>query len=152
LTIAIAAPKTFLSSLRTAPGLTDFYAEISANPTLCQGADEYGLLLRASGNSFYRYSLSCDGQARLDRILNGQASSPQPWVPGALIPIGAPSAARLAVWASGKTMRFFVNDAFQFEVNDPTISSGQIGVFARAAGDSAVTVSFRDLIIRAITP
>jgi len=148
LTIAISSPKMYLFSLRAEPLLDDFYAEITASPTLCRGLDEYGLLLRVStAADYYRFSISCDGQVRMDRLAGGQASSPQPWMPGALVPVGAPSNSRLAIWAVGKEMRFFINDQYQFSVRDPLLTRGTIGVFARSAGDSAVTVSFSELIV-----
>lgn len=42
-------------------------------------------------------------------------------------------------------MRFFINDVFQFSVMDPSITSGLIGVFARAFGEDHVTVNFSAL-------
>jgi hypothetical protein len=148
LTVAVAEPGGYLFSLRQQPALTDFYAEITASPSLCRGPDEYGMLLRYSpAKDFYRFSLSCDGQVRLDRFYNGAASSPQPWQLSGAVPPGAPSSSRIAVLAVGKQMRFYVNDQFVFSVNDPAIPSGILGVFARSAGDTVVTVNFSDLKI-----
>lgn len=151
LTIAIAEPGAYAYSVRQNPILGDFYAEITTTPTLCRGEDEYGLLIRMSSpGDFYRYSLSCDGRVRLDRIVGGTASSPQPWLLSGAVPPGAPSVSRLGVWALGKEMRFFINEHHQFTVEDPLIPVGNIGVFARSAGDTAVTVNFSDLVIRQI--
>lgn len=148
LTIAISEPGAYQYSVRQTPVLSDFYAEITASPTLCRGQDEYGLLIRmASSGDFYRFSLSCDGQVRMDRVVGGTASSPQPWTPSGSVPPGAPSSSRLAVWANGKEMRFFVNDEYQFTVSDPLLPAGNLGVFARSAGELDVTVSFTDLIV-----
>ncbi len=151
LTIAVAQAKTYLFSIRTDTRLTDFYAEVTASPTLCRGLDEYGVLVRyMSSRDYYRFSLSCDGQVRLDRVLNGKASSPQPWMWGMLVPLGAPSSSRLGVWAVGKEMRFFVNDQYQFSVSDPTLPAGTLGVFARQAGEDVLTVSFSHLVVKEI--
>jgi hypothetical protein len=153
LTIAIVEPKTLLYSVRSQPVFTDFYAEITASPNLCSGVDEYGLLLRyASPADFYRFSLSCDGQIRLDRLYGGIASSPQPWLSSANVPNGAPSSSRLGVWALGNEMHFFVNDEFQFSVSDRIHPSGFLGVFARSTGENAVTVSFSDLVVHQLQP
>jgi len=153
LTIAIARPKTYLYSVRTQTVFDDFYLEVTASPTLCRGMDEYGVLLRyASSGDFYRFAVGCDGQVRLDRLFRGQASSPQPRMLGAMVPVGAPSSSRLGIWAVGKEMRFFVNDQFQFSVTDPTVASGALGVFARSAGDTALTVSFSELVVYAVQP
>jgi len=151
LTIAISEPGAYEYSVRQTPVLGDFYAEITASPTLCRGQDEYGLLIRmASSGDFYRYSLSCNGMVRLDRVIGGTASSPQPWTLSGSVPPGAPSSSRLAVWAVGREMRFFVNDQYQFTVSDPLLPGGNLGVFARSGGEMDVTVSFTDLIVRDI--
>jgi hypothetical protein len=152
LSIALSGPRVYAYTMRDEPVLGDFYVEITASPTLCQGNDEYGLLLRmTSPADFYRYSLSCNGKIRLDRLVAGQASSPQPWMQSGTVPPGAPSISRLAAWIYGKEMRFFVNDTYQFTVKDPLLASGNIGVFARSAGENAVTVSFSELLVRKIS-
>jgi hypothetical protein len=148
LTIAIAEDneRAYLSSVRTQPVFGNFYMEITASPSLCRDKDEYGLLLRVSPDlDYYRYSLACDGNLRLDRVVDGQASSPQPWLLSGSVPPGAPSTVRLGVWAYGEEMRFFVNDEYQFSVRDPLLTSGGFGAFARSAGDMAVTVNFSAL-------
>jgi hypothetical protein len=151
--IAINKARVYVSSLRIEPQFFSFYAEITANPSLCRGLDEYGLLIRAaSANDYYRFALSCDGQVRLDRIFQGQASSPQPWQLSGAVPPGGPSTSRLGVWAVGEEMRFFVNGEFQFSVRDGLIPSGALGIFARSASDQALTVNFSDLTVWEVIP
>lgn len=151
LTIAVHEPHTYLSSERDQPMLSNFYAEIRANPTLCRGEDEYGMLFRmASSSDFYRFSLSCDGQVRVDRVIGGTAASPQPWTFSGVVPPGAPSISQIGVWASNEEMRFFVNDTYQFSINDPMLTSGRLGVFARSAGELAMTVNFSELVVREV--
>jgi hypothetical protein len=152
LTIAIGESAAYMFSVREQPILTDFYLEITASPTLCRDLDEYGLLLRVSPSlDYYRFSLSCNGQVRLDRLYGGQASSPQPWLMSGAVPPGAPSTSRLGVWAVGSEMRFFVNGGYQFSVNEPVLSSGGVGVFVRSTSDNAVTVNFSDLVVYEVT-
>jgi hypothetical protein len=154
LTIAIAEnnERAYLVSTRIEPSLSDFYMEITANPMMCRGKDEYGVLLRvASQADYYRFSLSCDGSVRMDRIYHGQATSPQTWLLSGAVPPGAPSSSRLGVWAVGDEMRFFVNDEYQFTVTDPLLPSGLLGVFARSASDMAVTVNFSNLVVYTVT-
>jgi len=148
LTAALSRAKGYIYSVREGALFTNFYAEITASPTLCSGFDEYGMLLRfQSPGNFYRYSLSCNGQVRLDRVFGGAASSPQPWMETTSVPSAAPSSSRLGVWAVGKEMRFFVNDQHQFTISDSTLPSGAMGVFIRSGGDNAVTVNFSDLVV-----
>jgi hypothetical protein len=153
LTLAINRPNGYLYSLRQGTKLGDFYLEITANPTICRGDDEYGLLLRVSpGLDFYRFSLTCDGQARVDKLFQGSASSPQGLTPSGAAPRGAPSQSRLAVQAKGRVLSFYINGEYQFSIRDPSLSVGGLGVFARAAGEDAVTVNFSDLQIYQPTP
>jgi hypothetical protein len=148
LTLAISQARVYLYSLRQDPILDDFYLEITASPSICRSADEYGLLLRVSpGLDFYRFALTCDGQARVDRYLNSQASSPQPPKPNGAIPPGAPSTSRLGIWAAGKEMRFYANGQYLFTIRDSTLPSGSLGLFARTAGSDMMTVTFSDLAV-----
>jgi len=151
-TLALSQPGAYIFSLRQNPILSDFYLEITAMPSICQGKDEYGILFRVSPSlDFYRFSLSCDGYIRLDRFVNGRASSPYPSTISGAVPPGAPSFSLIGVWARGKEMHFYVNDEYQFTIRDPSITSGSIGVFARSVGENAVTVSFSDLVVHSVT-
>ena len=151
ITIAIAEPGAYEYSIRKEPLLGDYHIEITTSPTLCQGEDQYGLLLRmSSSGTFYRYALSCDGRVRLDRVIQGSATSPQPWIQNNSIPPGAPIPSRLGVQLHGEEMRFFINDQYQFTVTDHALQIGNIGVFARSLGDNAVTVNFSNLVVREI--
>ena len=146
LTLAVSRPGGYLSSLRSGTKLSDYYAEITASPTLCRGSDEYGLLLRTSSSgNFYRYSLTCDGQVRLDKLYQGKASSPQGLTLSGQVPRGSPSRSKLGIRTSGKDLNFYINDEFQFSVSDPSLISGGLGVFVRSNGDNPVTVNFSDL-------
>jgi hypothetical protein len=148
ISLAVTQPKGYLFSFRDELIYDDFYVEITASPSLCSGMDEYGLLIRYNSPvDFYRFSLSCDGQTRLDKLVGGTASSPQPWLASASIPSAAPSISKLGVWAVGREMRFFINDEYHFSISDPVLSRGMIGVFTRSGGENALTVSFSNLII-----
>lgn len=149
LNIIINEPPTFLYTVLEDQNFSGVYAEITASPSLCTGKDEYGMMFRAERNqSYYRYSLSCDGYVRLDRILGQQVLALQPWIRSASVPTAAPSEVRLGVWAVDSELRLFINGEHQFTVQDDEIGNGSIGVFARAVGEKAVTVSFSDLVIR----
>ncbi len=153
LTLALSQPGGYLYSIREEALFSDFYAEMTASTNLCSGLDEYGLLIRYnSPSNFYRFSLSCNGQVRLDRVYNGTPSSPQPWTASTSVPSAAPSSSRLGVWAVGQELRFFINDQYQFSATDPLFPSGALGVFVRSAGETAVTVSFSDLDVYRIEP
>jgi hypothetical protein len=146
LSLAVNQPRGYLFSLRQETALSDFYLEITASPSICRGEDEYGLLVRlVSLQDFYRFGLTCRGEARLDRLIGGEASSPFPPEFYGSVPPGAPSTSRLGVWAQGKEMRFFVNGQYLFTVSDPVLQVGGLGVYARASGDDSMTVNFSGL-------
>jgi hypothetical protein len=149
LTLAV-QPGVYFISLRHNLVLDDFYAEITARTSLCRSADDYGLLIRAVPVAYYRYALSCDGNVRLERVSVSERHPLYARTPSADAPSGAPAEVRLGVWAVGPEMRFFLNGRYQFTVSDPNLSSGTLGVFARSAGDTAVTVSFSDLTVHSV--
>jgi hypothetical protein len=153
LSLGVAQPEGYLQSLRNEPTLADFYLEITASPSICRDKDEYGVVFHVTPTlDLFRFSLNCDGEARLERVLSGSATSSQePQVFG-VIPPGAPSSTRIGIWSTGKEMRFFVNSEFLFTVEDPSIPEGGLGVFARSAGPAAMTVNFSDLVIYEARP
>jgi hypothetical protein len=153
LTIVINERRAYISAARTDLHLADFYAEVTAATSLCAGQDEFGILLRAeSPADFYRFALSCDGNMRLDRIRGGTASSPLGWTPSASIPRNAPAAILIGVWADGGQFHFYINGAYQITVAAPLIPAGTLGFFARSAGDTAMTVNFRELTVWEVVP
>ena len=148
LTLALDQPDGYIYTLRNSPTLDDFYLEVTASPSLCRGDDEYGILLRVSSNlDFYRFSLSCNGNIRLDKYFQGKASSPYPKKLSGAVPPGAPSRSNLAVLAKGKEIRCYANDQHLFTINDPSLVQGSLGFFIRSAGENAVTISFSELAV-----
>ncbi|MFA5835343.1 MAG: hypothetical protein WC837_00165 [Bellilinea sp.] len=152
-TLAVSAKEGYLLSLRGAPELTDFYLEITASPSLCRNTDSYGLFLRSGGEGYgYRWVITCDGRTRLERVRDFQASLVEDWVGSPFILPGSPVTLRLGAWLSGAEMRFYVEGVEIFRTREPLYTGGVLGVFARASGETPVTVSFSDLAVYAIDP
>lgn len=149
LTLAV-QPGVYLVSLQRQMVLGNFYAEITARPSLCRGADEYGFLVRANAVTYYRFALTCNGQAHAERISVRERHDLHEPVLSGDVPPGAPGEVRIGVWAAGPELRLFLNGRFQFSISDRNLSSGTVGVFVRAAGDTPVTVAFSDLEVRAV--
>jgi len=149
LTIAV-GPGAGTFSLRQGEVFTDFYAEVTAHLNLCRGEDDYGLLVRASAVSAYRFALSCNGTTRAERVSVRTRLPLHPPVLSADAPPGAPAEVRLGVWAVGAELRFFLNGRYQFSLHDKSYPSGTLGVFARALGKTPVTVTFSDLVVYAV--
>jgi len=146
----VAQPGVYMTSLQRQMVLNNFYAEITARPSLCRDQDEYGFLVRASAVTYYRFALTCDGQAHAERISLGERHILHEPVISGDVPPGAPGEVRIGVWASGPELRLFLNDRFQFSFSDKNISSGSVGVFARATGNTPVTVAFSNLRVHAV--
>lgn len=149
LTLAVQS-RVYMTSLRRDLLIDDYYAEITAQPSLCKGEDSYGILIRANGGSYFRFALACDGTVRAERVTNSVRLVLQQPLPSGDVPPGAPGEVRIGVWAVGNEMRLFLNGRFQFNIDDPSFPIGTVGVFVRSAGETPVVVSFSDLIIREV--
>lgn len=146
--IAITQPGGYLLSLRNSPQLTDFYLEMDASPSLCQAGDSYGLLLRVTSiQDYVRFSLNCDGYLRVERVRSGEVAVLQDWSGSSQVRAGAPQTFRLGVWSRGSEMRFFVDGIYQFSVRETVFQRGGVGIFARSAGQTSVSVAFRKMVI-----
>ncbi len=143
-------PDIYLVSLHKDIIAGDLYAEITARPSLCRGQDEYGLLVRANAATYYRFSLTCNGIIHAERVSVAERHVLQEPVPSGDVPPGAPGEVRIGVWAAGPELRFFLNGRYQFSATDFNLTSGAIGVFVRAAGETPVTVTFSDLLVRSV--
>jgi len=153
LTLAVRQPRAALTSLRDGPELGDFYLEITTKANLCRGADMYGLLLRAaSPDDYYRFLINCNGELRLERIMEGRSLPLVDWTQSGIVPVGSPVVLRIGVSASGNELSFYINDLHQFDISDPVHSSGVVGVYVRSTGDSALTISFSDLVVTGLSP
>ena len=151
LSISDPGPLT-IASLRSLPVMGDFYAEATVNVSLCSGKDQYGMLFRAaSGGNYYRFTINCRGELRAERVRAGVTYPLLDWISSGDAPAGAPAEVKLGVWADGREMRFFLNDQYQFSVTDPIFSSGTLGFFIFASGQTPVTVSFSDLSAYAVS-
>jgi hypothetical protein len=145
LTLAV-QPGYYLASMRRELPLSDFYAEITARPSLCRGDDNYGMVVRGVGSSFYRFVLTCNRQIRAERISGGTRLPIYEPAPSGDAP-GAPGEVRIGIWAVSSEMRLFLNGRFQFSVTEPSFPTGALGVFVRSTGDTPVTVTFSDLAV-----
>jgi hypothetical protein len=138
-------------SMRNQPVLGDFYAQAMVDISLCSGKDQYGMIFRATtGGNYYRFTINCSGQLRLERLRAGETYPLLNWVSSGDAPTGAPSEVKLGVWAVGREMRVFLNDHYQFNAFDPVFPDGTLGFFIFASGQTPVTVSFSDLSVYSV--
>ncbi len=140
----------YMLSLRRDTVLTDFYAELTARPSLCRGKDSFGLLIRANAVAYYRFALSCDGMVGAERVSRQSRETLQQPLLSGDAPLGA-GEVRVGVWAQGKEARLFLNGRYLFSINAAAYPAGTLGVFVNAAGTTPVIVSFSDLTVRHLT-
>ena len=138
-------PGVYLASLRREGTFGNFYAEITARPSLCRGEDNYGVIVRGLGSSYYRFVLSCNAQIRAERVNGGIRLPLLEPVSSGDAPRGAPGEVIIGVWAVGSDMRLFLNGRYQFGIKDKSFPSGAIGVFVRSENDTPMSVTFSDL-------
>jgi hypothetical protein len=138
-------------SLRSQPQVGDFYAESLVDISLCSSKDQYGMVFRATSvGNYYRFTVNCSGQVRLERVRAGEIYPLLDWLSSGDAPIGAPTQVKISVWAVGREMRVFLNDHYQFSQFDPVFSSGTIGFFIYASGKAPVTISFSELSVYSV--
>lgn len=153
LTLAVNQPKASLVSLREQPPLENYYLEITATPSLCQGSDQFGVMFRVvSTRDFYRLVVTCGAQVRLEKVQNAAGTILQDWTFSPQLTPDSPNGMRLGILAAGSLLRIYINQVLQFEARDPAFTVGGLGVFARSQGQNVETINFSDLLVRFTTP
>lgn len=148
LSLAVAGNKGSLTSNSQHQLAEKFYLEITANVSLCQPEDQYGVIfwLISTGNA-YRVSFNCQGKIRLELLQGGSPVVVQDWTAGRKVMPGAPATQKIGIWVDQGTIQVYVNDMFQFTQKIARDRSGGLSVYARCNGDTAMTVGFSDLKI-----
>lgn len=148
LTLAVAEARGTLITLRKTPSMSNNYLQIDALPSLCRGSDVYGVQVRAiSAQDGYRVLVRCDGKLRVERVKHGEVVPLQDWMQSSSVMPGGMLPVRLGVLAVNQEMRIFLNDVLQCTVKDPLWNEGMVGLYARSAGDTPLTVSFSNLVV-----
>lgn len=145
ITLAVKAERGNLVTFRQNTIASDFYLEATVKRVaLCKTDDQFGVLFRAQNEqNFYRLMINCQGQIAVQQMVGSTPSFLMNWTPNAEVSLWQPYT--LGIWAKGQTLRIYVNDHLQVEITRGTFDSGGIGFYARAAGDTPLTVSFSDL-------
>ncbi|NIS82453.1 MAG: hypothetical protein GTO14_20100 [Anaerolineales bacterium] len=153
LNLAVREPHSFYSVRSPSSEAPDFFLEVSARVEVCSEGDEYGILFRL--NNFYehyRFTLTCEGNARVSRILqDGEVALVPTTQTYAVIP-GLKVSNTIGIWVSGGTFQFFINDVQVFSARDDELTSGGLGLFVRTRRSGLTTVSFDYFTVRALLP
>jgi hypothetical protein len=153
LSIALHQPNSFYYVRSPAPDISNFFLEVILRSEICTDNDELGVMFRL--NTFgehYRFSLTCDGGARVSRVIMDGETGLVPITQTYAVLPGMLVDNRLGVWAVGDTFRFFINGLEVFSTRDGALMSGGFGLFVRSRRDGQTTASFDELIIRGLLP
>jgi len=121
LTLA-AEPGVYLASMNREAVLGDFYAEITARPSLCRRDDSYGIIIRSTGDSFYRFTLTCNSMISAERIRSSVRLLVQSPTPSGDAPPGAPGEVRIGIWAVGNEIASLPQRTFPIQYHRPQFS------------------------------
>jgi hypothetical protein len=151
LILAVQDEKAYIASLFSSDALASVSVEVTSNVTLCKAEDSYGFLIRATNEmNGYRFLVNCLGQVKLEILRSGKPYTLVDWMQSGQVLPGSPYQLRLRVWMVKDELRFFLNDVFQFSARDSQFAAGKVGLFARQAADTPITVSYSNLVIRSI--
>jgi hypothetical protein len=149
--LAVRQPSTFLIAIEPNLLVGDFLFEVSVRSDLCTLDDEYGILFRVNPDSeHYRFTLTCDGEARVSRTFGGSEAALIPKTRTNAVFDGLLVENRLGVLAVGEDLRFFINGIEVFSVRDTTSSVGKLGFIVRSRRGGQTTASFDDLAVYAL--
>ena len=151
LTIPEGSTAGSVTILRNLPVISDFYARVQVQLGLCRGKDQFSFLFRVfSPSDFYRFSLTCVGELRLERVVSGKPFVIRDWTVSPEAPLGAPGEVKISVYAAGQDLKVFLNDHFQFSVDDHILNQGGFGFSIRSLSGDPMTVIFSKMIVNEV--
>jgi hypothetical protein len=129
-----------------------FYAEVALTISAATPSGVAGLVVRQqSADNAYLFAINGQGEFQAQLLQEGSFHSLTPWLPDMeLNPAG--SANVLAVEEDGEMLRFFVNSILFFEVAEPQLPPGDLGLFGTAPTDNFAEVDVDWLHIFALPP
>lgn len=153
LTLAVAKQDSYLSSLSRHDLAPNFYLEMTIEVSFCQPEDQFGIMFwhQSPGNT-YQLVLNCAGEYRLELLQGGQTAVIHNWDTASQMQPSHPSTNRMGIWVYQGQFQLYINDVFQFEEQIARDRSGDLGVFARTIGGTAMTIRFSDLFIFRVAP
>ena len=151
LNLAVAAPRSYLTSFRKDTYFNDMYMEVTITPNLCSPSDTYGLIFwSANDTNYHQLTFNCAGLYAVEKVKNGRATSLLNWTPSSQLPRGGFSPFRAGLWVGGGLVRIYLNGSFQSEIYLPA-GTGGVGVFAESASGPAMNISYSDMQIYGVT-
>jgi hypothetical protein len=127
---------------------SDAEFEVEATPLEGPMDNGYGLLFRVDQEKsrFYEFKVSSDGYVLIglcsDNCLTEQALVDRDWFASAAVEQGLGVTNRLKVIADGPILTFYVNEEQVGQVDDTTLTKGDIGLLAETFTPSGLRVAY----------
>lgn len=151
--ISVRQANSSYMAISPADPIPSAFVEVDVRPELCTANDEFGLAFRISEDfEHYRFTLTCDGQARVVGVVDGIERVLMPNLVSSAIFPGLLLTNRLAVQMEGDQFRFYINGEEVFTDRDPSLPSGYFGLFVRARQSGQTTASFDNYSVRNLQP
>jgi hypothetical protein len=151
LVIAVRKSQSFLFTLAPNLILSDFFLEVDVRAELCQPGDEFGVIFRMSESfEHYRFSINCEGESRMVRVLSGETRAITPLSDFPFIRSGPMTSNHLSLKAIGDTFQSWINGFEVFSIRDTALAEGAVGLFVRSGRGSQATISFDNVTLREV--
>lgn len=126
----------------------NFYLEFTVETALCSENDRYEIVFwRNDVSGTYRFWANCQGQLMVDRVLPEGVMPITKWESARKFVPNAPARNVFGIQAIDGQLDFFVNGSYQFSLQSRSKLEGHLGLIARSAGDTPLSVRFSDLIV-----
>ncbi|HOU23327.1 MAG TPA: hypothetical protein PKW05_05835 [Anaerolineae bacterium] len=130
--------------------LADLNLSVEAHSVAGTDDNEYGVVFRyVDGDNFYKFTISSDGQYRVQMQLKNEWVTLKPWAKSSLIHQGH-STNLIRVEARGTELKFFVNGEMLTIVDDATFASGNFALVVGTFDEAGVEVRFDSLTVRSL--
>jgi hypothetical protein len=132
--------------------VSDQQVRVTAHTNACGPNDEFGLMVHVNADitDGYAFKLRCDGQARFEIVRNYKPTALVDWTASPAIVTGAPADNTLMIWMAKGQFHFYVNDKYLFSAVDETFREGTYGFVLNDRTAGGESVSFTDLIAKAV--
>jgi hypothetical protein len=135
---------SFLGWTLSYPRPKDFYLEATITTSDCSGADQYGLVVRASDydqSKSYFLGFSCDGRYELNKWDGGQLDNIIAWKNAAGFKSGGNQTNILGIMLKGDKISIYANGNLLDEVNDSTYANaGYYGLYIASANTDGFNI------------
>lgn len=155
LVITVASPNTIQFTTLEDMSFSDFALEVDVVQRTGPPESSFGTIFRIQDNQeFYRFDITGNGLFIIERH-NGDGTWTRliaDWTPSPALNQGLNVTNRLKVLAVGSSLAFYANDVLLIQLNDTTLSGGQIGFDAGTFGGGNLQVTFDNLDIAIDSP